>query len=101
MGEATASARLTVRQLFDRWHKAALAARKDGGAEALRSFNKDVFPKIGQVAASDVSRTMIADLLDSVVTERGVPQIARHLLSDLRQMFTFAVRRELIAAAPT
>ena len=98
---AVASARLTVRQLFDRWHKAALAARKDGGAEALRSFTKDVFPKLGQVAASDVSRTMVADLLDSVVTERGVPQIARHLLSDLRQMFTFAVRRELIAADPT
>lgn len=98
---AVASARLTVRQLFDRWQKAALAARKDGGAEALRSFSKDVFPKIGQIAASDVSRTMIADLLDSVVTERGVPQIARHLLSDLRQMFTFAVRRELIAADPT
>lgn len=44
---------------------------------------------------------MIADLLDAVVTSRGVPQIARHLLSDLRQMFTFAVRRELIAADPT
>lgn len=98
---ALAAARLTVRQLFDRWHKAALVARKDGGAEALRSFNKDVFPKIGDLAAGDVSRTMIADLLDAVVTERGVPQIARHLLSDLRQMFTFAVRRELIAVDPT
>lgn len=100
-GVAAASARLTVRQLFDRWHKTALAARKDGGAETFRSFKKDIFPKLGQVAAGDVSRTMIADALDLVVTERGVPQIARHLLSDLRQMFTFAVRRELIAADPT
>ena len=98
---AVALARLMVRQLFDRWHKAALAARKDAGAETLRSFTKDVFPKIGHVAADDVSRTMIADLLDAVVTERAVPQIARHLLSDLRQMFTFAVRRELIRADPT
>ena len=98
---AAALARLTVRQLFDRWHKAALGARKDGGAEALRSFTKDVFPRIGNVAVEDVSRTMIADLLDAVVTERGVPQIARHLLADLRQMFTFALRRELIAADPT
>ncbi len=98
---AVASARLTVRKLFDRWQKAALTARKDGGAEALRSFTKDVFPKLGQVAATEVTRTMIADLLDAVVTSRGVPQIARHLLSDLRQMFTFAVRRELIAADPT
>jgi integrase len=57
-------------------------------------------PVIGNMAAADVKRGMIADLLDTVV-ERGAPIIARNLLSTLRQMFLFAIKRELVEVDPT
>lgn len=92
--------RLTVKGLFERWERRALKSRKDLGAEVRRSFEKDVFPAIGETAAEDVSRTMIVNLLDSVV-ERGAPIVALHLLGDLRQMYGFAIRSDILENDPT
>jgi integrase len=97
---ATEAARLTVKQLFERWERLELKARKDQGAEVRRSFEKDVLPEIGDVVAEDVKRSMIAACLDRVV-ERGAPIIARNLLGDLRQMFGFAIKREYVEHDPT
>lgn len=94
------AALLTVGDLLDRWQRTDLQTRKDKGAEVRRSFEKDVLPVLGSVAAEDVTRKMVAAILDTVV-ERGAPIIARNLLGDLRQMFTFAVRRDLIDSDPT
>lgn len=94
------NARMTVNELFDRWERLELKARKDKGAEVRRSFEKDVLPVIGTVAAEDVKRSMIAGCLDTVV-ERGAPVIARNLLGDLRQMFGFAIRRDYVENDPT
>ena len=93
-------ARMTVKQLFERWERQGLKSRKDEGAEARRSFEKDVFPYLGDVAAEDVKRSMIAACLDRVV-ERGSPVLARNLLGDLRQMFGFAIKREFVENDPT
>jgi integrase len=98
--QAKEDARLSVEQLLDRWERSELRNRKDNGAEIRRSFEKDVLPVIGNMAAADVKRGMIADLLDTVV-ERGAPIIARNLLSTLRQMFLFAIKRELVEVDPT
>ena len=92
--------RMTVRQLFDRWEKFELKARKDKGTEARRTFEKDVFPSFGDIAAEDVKRSMIAACLDKVV-ERGAPVLARNMLGDLRQMFGFAIKREYVENDPT
>jgi integrase len=94
------AARLTVGELFARWDRLELSRRKDGGAEVRRSYQKDVLPKIGEVLVEDVTRGMVADLLDAVV-ERGARIVARNLLGDLRQMFGFAVKRGLIENDPT
>lgn len=93
-------ARLTVRELFERWERRELINRKDRGAEALRSFEKDVFPSLGAVAAEDVTRQMVVGILDAVV-ERGAPIVARELLGNLRQMFGFAEVRGLVERDPT
>lgn len=93
-------ARLTVKSLFDKWERLELKNRKDKGAEARRSFEKDVFPFLGDVAAEDVKRGMIAACLDKVV-ERGSPVIARNLLGDLRQMYGFAIKRDYVENDPT
>jgi integrase len=93
-------ARLTVHGLFDRWEGLELARRKDGGTETRRCFEKDIFPTLGEVAAEDVTRTLIAASLDKVVA-RDAPIIARNLLGDLRQMFGFAIKRGLLEDDPT
>lgn len=98
--EAAAAARLTVKKLHERWEATELWQRKDGGAEIRRSFEKDVFPNMGDLAAEDVKRAMIAKILDDVVL-RGSPITARNLLGDLRQMFSFAIKRGLLEDDPT
>jgi hypothetical protein len=92
--------RITVSDLFWKWHKLELSGRKDKGAETERSFQKDVLPKIGDMAAEDVRRNTIARVLDAVV-ERGARIVARNMLGDLRQMFGFAIRRGLMENDPT
>lgn len=97
---AAEAARLTVKDLFGRWQRHDLKARKDSGAEVRRSFEKDILPVLGDIAAEDVKRSAIAACLDAVV-ERGAPIIARNLLGDLRQMFGFAIKREYVENDPT
>ena len=53
---AEKSARMTVRGLFDQWRRLELAQRADKGREAQRSFARDVFPLIGDVAAAYVNK---------------------------------------------
>lgn len=96
----SAKARMNVIQLFERWEQLGLKGRKDKGAEARRSFEKDVFPEMGNVVAEDVKRSMIAACLDKVAG-RGSPVIARNLLGELRQMFGFAIKRDYVENDPT
>jgi integrase len=92
--------RQTVKELFGSWEKRELISRKDKGAEVRRSFEKDLFPKLGTVAAEDITRTMVVSVLDTVV-ERGAPIVARNLLGDIRQMFGYAILRGIVEQDPT
>ena len=96
----TQNARITVFELFEDWEKKELHTRKDSGAEVRRSFVKDVFPRIGNVPVEEIKRSMIVRILDDVV-ERNAPVIARNMLGDLRQMFGFAILREILEHDPT
>lgn len=100
--EATAAkqARLTVRSLFEQWHTLSLKQRKDEGADARRAFELDVFPLIGDVAIADVNRSHIQAVVDQMMN-RNVPRMAKRVLSDMRQMFGFALDRELLESDPT
>ncbi|MGN5479650.1 tyrosine-type recombinase/integrase [Cupriavidus basilensis] len=92
--------RLTVQQLFERWAGLVLAKRKDGGAETRRGFAKDVLPVMGQRKAEDITRADVMAVLDTVKA-RGANRLANRLLAELRQMFDFALVREIVAANPT
>ena len=92
--------RLTVKQLFDRWKKYQLNKRKDGGASITRSFTKDVFPAIGDLPAEDVKRSQIADILHSIL-DRGSNRMANITLSDLRQLYGYAIGAGLLENDPT
>jgi integrase len=93
-------ARLTVTELFGKWEKLALSARKDKGAEVRRSFEKDVLPTMGDLAAEDVRRVDVARILDAVVS-RDARIVARNLLGDVRQMYGFGIARGLLEIDPT
>lgn len=104
-----AERRLTVRQLFTRWQQTDLQprtladgtreGRKDGGAYVLAQFERHVFPSIGSKAAADLTRQDLMALLDARKAA-GTLRTANVLFSDLRQMLSFAVDREIIPVNP-
>ena len=101
---------LTVRQLFKRWKEADLAhvvidgekrrGRKDGGALVELQFEKHVLPSIGERQAVGIRRADLMEVLDKI-KQAGLNRTANTILSHLRQMFTFAIVRELVERDPT
>lgn len=101
--------RVTIRTLFDRWCDVELKSqtlpsgerkgRKDSGALARAQFERHVFDHIGDLTAKDVTKADILRVIDAQTTE-GKQRTAQMLFSELRQMFAFAMDRELIAVDP-
>lgn len=86
--------------LFERWASVDLIRRKDGGAEVRRMFEKDVLPILGSMAVEDVKKGHITAVTDALLA-RGVTRMAKLIFSLMRQMFRFAVDRDIIEADPT
>lgn len=97
---AAQAARVTVRDLFDRWASVDLVRRKDGGAEVRRMFEKDVLPTLGALAVEDVRKGHITGVTDALLA-RGVTRMAKMIFSLVRQMFRFAVDRDIIEHEPS
>jgi integrase len=97
---AAKDTRMTVRGLFELWLRTDLKKRQDRGSEALRAFESDVFPLIGDMAAADVTKAHIQRIIDNMLT-RGVKRMTERVFSDLRQLFGFAMDRDHIEADPT
>ena len=97
---AAKNARITVRDLFLLWQRTDLKKRVDAGSEALRAFERDVFPVIGNIAAADVTKAHIQYIIDAML-DRGVRRMTERVFSDLRQLFGFALDRDHIEADPT
>lgn len=94
-----AESRLTVTQLFERWERLGLSDRKDT-TEIRRMFNKDVLPVIGQLLVEDIRKAHIVEIINDVQA-RGVKRMAKLMLSQMRQMFRFAVDQDIIENDPT
>lgn len=101
--------RLTVRDLFDHWARVELApkqladgqrrGRKDGGEYIRQQFDRRIFPTLGNVAIGDIRKADVLALLDEV-TAAGKLRTANVLLAALKQMFRFALAREIIERNP-
>ncbi|MDP5798620.1 tyrosine-type recombinase/integrase [Pseudomonas aeruginosa] len=98
--QARQAARKTVQDLFDHWAKVDLINRKDGGDEVRRMFKKDVLPLLGTIPVDDVKKGHITEVTDALLA-RGVNRMAKMIFSLMRQMFRFAVDRDLIDHDPT
>jgi hypothetical protein len=104
-----ADRRITVRKLFDRWVKTELKpedrangtrlGRKDAGAYTRAQFERRVFEPIGEMEAKSVTKGDLMDILDSITAD-GKLRTANVLLADLKQMFRFAVTREIVERNP-
>ena len=94
------AARVTVRELFQRWASLVLAKRKDGGKEVMRGLEKDVLPLIGDMAAEDVGKAHVTRILDAILS-RGANRLANRTLSELRHMFGFGYTRDIVKSDPT
>lgn len=97
---AKQQARITVLELFERWMATDLRSYKDGGKSIRRMFEKDVLPTLGALAVEDVRKGHITSVTDALLT-RGVNRMARMVFSLMRQMFRFAVDRDIIEADPS
>lgn len=93
-------ARITVADLFERWATVELIRRKDGGKEIRRMFQKDVLPTLGPLAVEDVRKGHITAVTDALLA-RGVTRMAKLIFSLIRQMFRYAVDRDIIEHEPT
>jgi site-specific recombinase XerD len=77
-----------------------LINRKDKGAEARRMMKKDVLPFIGELDIRDVRKLHVAEITDRLL-QRNVKRMAKVVFSLIRQMFRFAVTRDLLESDPT
>lgn len=91
--------KLTVNALFTRWHTQAINHRKDA-TEIERMFKKDILPRIGEYPVKDVKKADIVAVVDAI-TSRKVGRMAKMLLGLTRQMFQFAIEKDIIEFNPT
>lgn len=101
--------RVSMRALFDRWCETELAyrsrpdgshsGRKDSGTLAREQFERHVFPLLGELTAKDVTKADVMRVIDAQMNA-GKQRTATMLFSDMRQMFAFALDRELIERDP-
>lgn len=91
--------RITVYDLFTRWFEMDLINRKDK-SEIDRMFKKDVLPILGEIFVEEVRKGDVVQVID-LLKKRGVANLARNILKLIRQMFKFAVNRDLIEFDPT
>jgi integrase len=90
----------TVRGLFDDWETVYLAHhRKDRGAHAREFMEHDVFPFVGELRATAITRADIADTVDRIVA-RGARRKANAVLATLKQMFAHGVVRGIVPTDP-
>lgn len=101
--------RVRVRELFKRWREVELqpqlgadgkrVGRKDGGAYTEAQFTRHVFPTIGDMDAPAVRLAHLQEILDKQKAV-GKLRTAAVLYGDLKQMFQFALRREIVERNP-
>jgi len=101
--------KLSMRQLFQRWASTELkphvradgsrTGRKDGGEYTRLQLERHVFPALGDVTVADIKKSDLLAILDRIKAE-GKLRTANVLLTELKQMFRFALAREIVERNP-
>ena len=101
--------RISIQALFGRWRAVELqprigadgrrVGRKDGGQYTAEQFGRYVLPPLGHRAAADVRKADLMAILDGAKAD-GKLRTANVLLADLKQMFRFALARDIVDRNP-
>lgn len=98
-GEAAAAAQ-TLEQLARAWYRHNEASWSGAhAADVIASLERDVFPAIGAIGATEVTAT---DLLNAmrVVEARGCVETARRVRQRLSAVFGFGIAQEIVTRDP-
>lgn len=82
-----------LRDLFETWLTDGVS-RKDGNAELRRTFEKDVLPTIGDKKVRELCDADLLHVLRAVGRTRGAGRAAERMLTEMRQMFRWAIKRQ-------
>jgi integrase len=96
---ADAAALRTLESALDDWFASKeITDRKDKGEYLKRAFKKDILPKLGGVAISDLKKGMVMDILLDVA--KRAPVMGNRIHAGLNQFFGYCIDREWIADNP-
>lgn len=84
---------MTFDAMFEAW-MADGVARADGNAELRRTFEKDVLPVLGATPVRTITDAHLRDVLRKVGRERGRGRTAERMLTEVRQLFRWAIKRQ-------
>lgn len=85
--------------LADWYESKEIRGRKDGGEYLKRAIAKDFLPKLKSIAVTDITKTMVADILHEVA--KRAPVMANRLHAGLNQFFGYCCdEREWITKNP-
>jgi Arm DNA-binding domain/Phage integrase family len=83
----------TLRDLFDAWLTDGVQ-RADDNAELRRTFNKDILSHLGNVPVRAITDVELREALRRVGRSRGRGRTAARMLSETRQMYRWAIKRQ-------
>ena len=83
----------TLRQMFETW-MADGVQRADSNAELRRTFEKDILRPLGERPVRTVTDSDLRDALRKVGRSRKRGRTAERMLSELRQMFRWSIKRQ-------
>ena len=99
--EAAQAERLrgSFKQLCEDWFRGEVSSRRIKHVDVPRRYlDKYLLPKLGQLAAADVTPSDIARIIDGL--KGRAPTSANDLLRFTRRIFAFGVRRRLVPSNP-
>lgn len=83
----------TLNDMFDAWLENGVQ-RSDDNAELRRTFEKDILPRLGGKPVRGITDIELRDALRKVGRGRGRGRTAERMLSEIRQMYRWAIKRQ-------
>jgi hypothetical protein len=97
LDKAKINSQYTFEELFREWHSM-VCIQKETSGQILRTFEIHVFPKLGKYPAHQLTLHNWLTVLDRLA--QGYSEITRRVISNGRQCYSWAVKRQLLEVNP-
>ncbi|WP_043972015.1 site-specific integrase [Acinetobacter sp. NBRC 110496] len=88
----------TFKNVFDEWHEKYLFKNKKSASEIYRTFEIHVFNNFGSLPANRITVRNWLNFLEPLAEVK--PSIAERILSNSKQMYNWAIKREIFTTNP-